>query len=318
MAFGNWKLEIGNSAFSRLARKWCPVDMYIGGAEHAVLHLLYVRFVAMVLHDLKLAHFDEPVKRFRAHGLLIREGAKMSKSRGNVVNPDEYIRKFGADALRTYLMFLAPFEHGGDFRDQGIFGVERFLNRVWRLANAKLEVKSEKQTGKNLDRTLHRTIKKVTEDIETLDYNTAVSALMICLNEFEKGGQPNREQFGTFLKLLAPFAPHMAEELWQKLRGSVEIISADQRGSNPHKSAFHSIHCEPWPKYDPKLLVADTFTLVIQINGKARDSVEVPAGLGEAEARRLALGREKVKHYVGNAAPRKVIYVPNRLVNIVT
>jgi leucyl-tRNA synthetase len=286
--------------------------MYIGGAEHAVLHLLYVRFVALALHDMGILDFsakggsasggDEPMKKFRAHGLLIKDGAKMSMSKGNVVNPDEYIKNFGADALRTYLMFLAPFEQGGDFRDQSILGITRFLDRVWKMAQGKWQVADSKS-----ERLVHQTVKKVTEDVETLNYNTAVSTLMICLNAFEEGGVA-RTQYSTFLKLLAPFAPHMTEEIWQDLaRGKGQRV----------KGKFRSIHQEKWPKYDPKLLVADTFTLVIQVNGKTRDSVVVPADISENEARELALTREKVKPFVGSQPPKRHIYVPQRLINIV-
>jgi leucyl-tRNA synthetase len=288
-----------------LIRRWLPVNMYIGGAEHSVLHLLYVRFIAMVLHDIGLLDFNEPMTRFRAHGLVIKDGAKMSKSKGNVVNPDEYIKKFGADVLRTYLMFLAPFEQGGDFRDAGILGVERFLHRVWRMAN------SEWQTANSATaRALHTAIKKVTEDIETLNYNTAISALMICLNEFERSGAPSREMFGQFIQLLAPFAPHMAEEIWQQL--------ANGEGQMGH-GTFRSIHREPWPEYDAKLLESDTFTLVIQVNGRTRDTVEVPTGTTKAQAITFALGSAKIQQYVGEHQPNDdtIIYVPGRLINIV-
>ncbi len=187
---------------------WLPAGLYTGGAEHAVLHLLYVRFMAMALHDWGLVKFEEPFKKFRAHGLLIKDGAKMSKSKGNVINPDEYINNFGADTLRMYLMFLAPFEQGGDFRDSGVLGIERFLKRVWLYA----EKPNEKKGAISL---LHKTIKKVSEDIENLHYNTAVSALMIVLRSFEdEGGM--KEDFKSFLKLLSPFAPHMTEEIWRE------------------------------------------------------------------------------------------------------
>ncbi len=276
-------------------KQWLPVHMYIGGAEHSVLHLLYVRFVAMVLHDIGLLGFEEPMARFRAHGLVIKDGAKMSKSKGNIVNPDEYVKKFGADVLRTYLMFLAPFEQGGDFRDAGILGVERFLGRVWRAAQGMTD-------GPADQRALHVAIKKVTEDIETLNYNTAISALMICLNDIEKQGGFSRESLGIFAKLLAPFAPHMAEEIWRSVLGN--------------KS---SIHRESWPEYDPKLLVSDTFTLVIQVNGRTRDTVEAPTGTTKAQAIAFALGSARAKQYIGEAKPNedKIIYVPDRLINIV-
>jgi leucyl-tRNA synthetase len=271
-------------------KKWLPVQMYIGGAEHSVLHLLYSRFLTMAFHDMGLLHFDEPFTVFRAHGLLISEGAKMSKSKGNVVVPDEYIKKFGADTLRMYLMFLAPFEQGGDFRDAAILGVSRFLERVW-----KFKPKDGDASGK----ILHQTIKKVTEDIESLNYNTATSALMILLNSFEEKGA-DKEEYGTFLKLLAPFAPHVTEEIWQNVLG--------------HKT---SIHKEEWPEYDPKLIEEKTFKLVIQINGKVRATVSAEKGLSRKEAEELALGVNKVSEALGDKKPKKIIFVPDRLINFV-
>ncbi len=313
----------------QIIKQWLPVDMYIGGAEHAVLHLLYVRFVAMAMHDMGIVKFsakggsppspgfgragasggDEPFKKFRAHGLLIKDGAKMSKSKGNVINPDEYIKNFGADALRMYLMFLAPFEQGGDFRDAGILGVERFLNRVWKLSEgvppeARLAPwggtgQGSGVTGQELKSTLHKTIKKITDDIEHLHYNTAISALMIFFRELESADL-DRAAFEAFIKLLAPFAPHMAEEVWRNVLG--------------HET---SIHLEPWPEYDEKFTKEKTFTLVIQVNGKVRDSVEAPSGITEQEAEETALRRERIAGLVGSKKPKRIIYVPGRLVNLV-
>ncbi len=278
-----------------ITKKWFPVDMYIGGAEHSVLHLLYVRFMAMVFHDWKMVDFDEPFKKFRAHGLLIKDGAKMSKSKGNVINPDEYIENFGADTLRMYLMFLAPFEQGGDFRDSGLLGIERFLKRVWQFASKPQTPDPRPQTRA----LLHKTIKKVTGDIERLHYNTAVSALMVLLNGFEEGGCA-REDFEIFLKLLAPFAPHITEELWREQFG--------------HKT---SIHRGPWPEYDPKLIQDEQIMLVLQVNGRVRDTIMVDAAVTETEAKEAALASEKVKRAMGGAAAKKVIYVEKRLVNVV-
>jgi leucyl-tRNA synthetase len=279
-------------------RKWFPVNMYIGGAEHSVLHLLYVRFLAMVLYDLGHVHFEEPMKKFRAHGLLIKEGSKMSKSKGNVVNPDEMIQKFGADTLRMYLMFLAPFEDGGDFRDAAILGVNRFLERVWKLAHSSLIV-SHKFEEDSIEKHLHRTIKKVSEDIESLHYNTAISALMIFLNELESQKQIRKSVLERFVLLIAPLAPHLAEELWAKLG---------------HKS---SIHTESWPEYDERQIVEENFTLIIQVNGKLRDTLELPRSVSEEEVRRLILAREKIKSALQGKEPRTIIYVPHRIANIV-
>ena len=303
--FENYKLKIENSPFSnKLVGKWCPVDMYIGGAEHAVLHLLYTRFITKVFYDWKLINFQEPFKTFRAHGLIIKDGAKMSKSKGNVVNPDEYIKKFGADALRMYLMFLGPFEQGGDFRDEGMRGITRFLERVWKL-NSKLKAQSSKPQLKtknylNLEKILHQSIKKITEDVENLRYNTAISQMMILLNEIEKNYSLLVTRYWLlFLKLLSPFTPYIAEELWLR------------SGNNS------SIHKEKWPKYDAKKIKEETFELVVQINGKKRDQFFISNNLSKEEIKKLTIGREKVKNYLAGGKPQEIIYVPNKIINIV-
>lgn len=312
MASENWKSGFGNSALAKLLRRWLPVDMYIGGAEHAVLHLLYVRFVAMALHDLGFIHFEEPFKKFRAHGLLIKDGAKMSKSKGNVVNPDEYIHAYGADTLRMYLMFLGPFEQGGDFRDTGITGITRFLDRVWRSVvgrasqNSKFNPPAGGSNSKQIQNSklqiqkiIHKTIKKVTEDIENLQYNTAISSLMILMNDLEKQSSLEIENWKLVIKLLAPFAPHISEELWNQL------------------GEKKSVHSAKWPKFNPKFIKEETFTLIVQINSKVRDQFEAPAGISREEAARLALGREKVKTWLTGREPKKIIFVPGKLINIV-
>lgn len=314
----NSKFEIQNSKFRQRARRWLPVDMYIGGAEHAVLHLLYVRFLAMVFYDWGLIHFEEPFKKFRAHGLLIKDGAKMSKSRGNVINPDEYIKKFGADALRIYLMFLGPFEQGGDFRDTGIRGITRFLERVWKFTgsyaakNSKLKILNPKQIQNQkskIQKVLHKTIRKVTEDIENLQYNTAISALMVLLNELEKNPEVvTKEDVKIFLKLLAPFAPHITEELWQQIKGQRSKIKSQK---------FESIHRQPWPKYDPKLLREERYNLIIQVNGRVRDKIEVASDISEQEVSKMALSQERIKRWVSGKAPKKIVFVPGRLINFV-
>ncbi len=305
MAGFDWKLEIGNWKFKEAMRKWLPADMYIGGAEHSVLHLLYVRFMAMALKDMKLIRFEEPFPHFRAHGLIIKDGAKMSKSKGNVVNPDEYIEKFSADVLRTYLMFLAPFEQGGDFRDEGILGPERFLNSVWRrFAGARKPAGGGHRTPIHLLKMLHKTILNVGEDIEALKYNTAISQLMIFWNEAEKAAADEEylsaADAESFLKLLAPFAPYLTEEIWRDTLG--------------HKT---TIHRGPWPKYAPRLTAEEKITLVIQVNGKMRGSAEAPAGLDEAGAKKLALSEPKISALLAGREPRRIIYVPGRLINIV-
>ncbi len=291
-----------NAFDAAMAEKWLPVDMYIGGAEHSVLHLLYSRFVTMALKDMGHIAFEEPFTIFRAHGLLIKEGAKMSKSKGNVVNPDEYIERFGADTLRTYLMFLAPFSQGGDFRDEAVLGVHRFLNRVWDMAHgAKLEIrnaKCEHASEAKSEKALHAATKKVTEDIGALKYNTAISALMICLRVLEEEGA-TADQAKRFLKLLAPFAPHMAEELWHAL------------------GEDNSIHRALWPEFNEKIIREDAFDLVVQVNGKTRGTIRAEKGISEVQAVSLARRDALLAKWIGEKAPERVIFVPDRLINFI-
>jgi len=279
----------------QLTKKWLPVDMYIGGQEHAVLHLMYSRFITMALHDLGYIDFEEPFKKFRAHGLITKGGMKMSKSKGNIVNPDDYYKKYGADTLRMYLMFIGPFFEGGDWQDRGIVGIKRFLDKLWELGK---KVKKGTQNQK-LNILVNKTIKKVTEDLENLRYNTAISALMILVNKIAKEKNISIFHYSTLLTLLAPFAPHITEELWQK---------TGEKGS---------IHNQQWPKYDPKLVKEETITLVIQINGRVRDKIEVETSLSEEEAKKLTLEREKVKKWIEGKKVKKVIFVPGKLINIV-
>lgn len=280
-----------------ITNKWLPVNAYIGGAEHSVLHLLYSRFVTMVLSDIGLINFEEPFTKFRAHGLLIKDGAKMSKSKGNVINPDDYVKQFGADALRTHLMFLAPFEQGGDFRDAGILGITRFLDRVWKLGQNVI-AKKKVEKDENRERVLHKTIKKVTNDIESLQYNTAISALMMLLNEVEEYGL-SRKEFEVFLKLIAPFAPHMTEELWHELGNKA------------------SIHIAKWPTFDPEKLIEDTFELVVQVNGKFKARITAPLGIAEGDAKAIALKEKTVVGALAGKDAKKVIFVEDRLINFV-
>ncbi len=286
------------------AKKWLPVHMYIGGAEHSVLHLLYTRFVTMALHDMGLVDFDEPFSKFRAHGLLIKDGAKMSKSKGNVVNPDEYVKKYGIDAFRMYLMFLGPFTEGGDFRDSGIAGITRFLARAEQFARGVLAKKpNKKETPNAVARSVHKAIQKITDDLENLRYNTAISALMILLNDLEVAAKDvSRADTEMFIRLLAPFAPYLSETLWQESRG---------------KKKFSSVHLENWPQFDPKLLEESVATIVIQINGKVRDQMEVRKGTSQSDAEREATVREKIRPWIEGRAIRKIIFVPDRLLNIV-
>ncbi len=290
----------------QITRRWLPVDMYIGGKEHAVLHLMYARFITMALHDAGHVDFAEPFTKFRANGLLIREGAKMSKSRGNVISPDGYFESYGADVLRMYLMFLGPYEQGGDWQDRGIVGISRFLKRVWQLVqtqSSKLKNQNHNSKAKTneLDRITHRTIKKVTEDIEGLQYNTAIAALMEFVNEISKQ-KPlviSHLSLVTLVKLLAPFAPYITEELWEQLG---------------HKT---SIHNEEWPQYDPKQMIEEKITMVVQINGKVRAQIEVEADASEDAVKEIALKNERVQKWLSGKKLQKVIVVPRRVVSII-
>ncbi|HEX2094400.1 MAG TPA: leucine--tRNA ligase [Longimicrobiaceae bacterium] len=280
-----------------LTRNWLPVDSYIGGNEHAVLHLLYARFVTMALHDLEWIDFEEPFTRFRAHGLIIKDGAKMSKSRGNVIVPDEYIEEYGADTLRTYLMFLGPYQEGGDFRATGITGPYNFLNRLW---DAVLGAE-DRPLYPAVEQKLHATIRKVTEDVEALSYNTAIAAMMEYLNVVRAGGRtPERAAVEPLVILVAPFAPHLAEELWERLGNE--------------RSVFRSA---TWPEYDPAKAVADTVEFVVQVNGRVRARMQMARGISESDARDAALADPNVQRFLDGRQVRKTIFVPDRLLNLV-
>jgi leucyl-tRNA synthetase len=279
-----------------LTKRWLPVDSYIGGNEHAVLHLLYARFLTMVLHDMGYLEFEEPFKRFRAHGHIIREGAKMSKTHGNVVVPDAYFAQWGADTFRTYLMFLGPFEEGGDFRDAGISGVRRFLDRLWSSVSA---ASTEGSPDPAVMRKLHQTIRKVTEDIPALGYNTAIAAMMEYINTLRKGERtPHRAEVEPLVQLVAPFAPHLAEEAWEKLGHERSVMDSG------------------WPAYDADLARDEMVQLAVQVNGKLRGTIQVSPDVTQDVALRSALADANIaRHVTGDV--RKVIFVPGRLLNLV-
>ncbi|MBK7351273.1 MAG: leucine--tRNA ligase [Gemmatimonadetes bacterium] len=278
-------------------RAWCPVTTYIGGNEHAVLHLLYSRFLAMVLKDLGHIGFEEPFTRFRAHGLIVKDGSKMSKSRGNVVIPDEYIAQWGADTFRMYLMFLGPLQEGGDFRDAGINGPRRFLERVWVMV-AEVE-ESGGELRKDLVTRWHATRKKCAEDIEGLRYNTAIAALMELVNHMKDAGCRDTAMVRDLVVMLAPFAPHFSEECWERLGGTGSVFDAG------------------WPMWDEALTVADEIELPVQVSGKTRSKVSVARNATEADAKAAALADPTVRRFTDGKEITKVIYVPNRLLNIV-
>ena len=285
-----------------LTRKWLPVASYIGGNEHAVLHLMYARFITMALRDLGHVPFAEPFARFRAHGTIVKDGAKMSKSRGNVVNPDQYVEQWGADTFRMYLMFLGPYQEGGDFRDAGISGIRRFLDKVWQLVEtAGTGARGHGGTDEaapDLVRMMHRTIQRVTGDTASLDYNTAIAAMMEYVNAL-RDGTPTRELLEPLAVLLAPYAPHFAEECWERLGHTTSVMDASL------------------PSFDPALAVADEVEFVVQVNGKVRSRIRLARGTAEQAAVAAALADPAAGKFTGGKPPKKVVFVPDRLVNIV-
>ncbi len=288
-----------NAFDQAITKKWLPVNLYFGGAEHSVLHLMYARFVNMVLHDLKLLDFDEPFPKFFAHGLMIKNGAKMSKSRGNVVNPDEYIEKYGADTLRLYLVFMGPMDGSPDFRDSGIEGMERFLARIWKVIDSKDNLKAENK--KDVYSKLHQTIKKVTEDIGSFKYNTAIAAIMELMNTIgEKGA--DLEVKKNICLMLAPFAPHIAEELW------VEVLGQP-----------FSIHRALWPHYNAKLIQSNFTSVVVQVNGKVRGILNLETEDSNLEDKVVEIAKkdENVVKWLKNKTVKKTIFVAGKLVNFV-
>jgi len=306
-----------------ITKKWLPVDLYFGGAEHSVLHLMYSRFVTKALYDLKYISFEEPFPKFFAHGLMIKDGAKMSKSRGNVVNPDEYVEKFGADTLRLYLMFMGPMDGYPDFRDTGIEGMRKFANRVWKIFAENVVVIEESDARRMLIK-IHQTIKKVTDDIERFHYNTAISTLMEYTNFLEDIVIKNKpslhrtkvrcaewdEALKTLCLLMAPFAPHLTEELWQ-------TYFTDNRQPTTHN--FSSVHLQAWPKYNRELNVEDTVTIAVQVNGKLRGTLRLSSGqaINKDEVTKLAKENEKIAKWLEGKEIEKEIFVSGKLVNFV-
>ena len=303
--------EIRDAPFDDARVKyWLPVDLYTGGAEHAVMHLLYARFFTKALRDMGLVGFDEPFVRLFNQGTILYGGGRMSKSRGNVIAPDEYVAECGADAVRGYLMFIGPWELGGEWNDSGLVGISRWLNRVWSLVTTdyvpSYRDAANTEDEKELLHMTHKTIKKVTEDLGKFRFNTMLASLMEFTNYLSKvreGGTVSdslwREAISSFLLLFAPTAPHLTEELWT-------------RTGHPY-----SIHTQSWPEYNEGFAQEEEITLAIQVNGKLRDKVLVPASISEAQAKELALGRERVKTLIDGKKLSNVIYVPKRVVNIV-
>lgn len=277
---------------------WMPVDLYVGGAEHAVLHLLYARFWHKVLYELELVNTREPFVRLVNQGMILGEGGvKMSKSLGNVINPDDIIRDYGADSMRLYEMFMGPLQSTKPWSTSGISGVHRFLDRVWRVSEREI---NDRNPPEELMKVLHQTIKKVSLDTDGLEFNTAIAQMMIFVNEAFKHEGVYRNVWEQFITILSPYAPHIAEEIWQeKLGKSTSIMKAE------------------WPEWNEELIVEDVVTIVIQINGKLRDRIEMKKDSDEESVKKKALSREKIQEYTSGKEIRKIIYVPNRLLNIV-
>ncbi|MEK7612488.1 MAG: leucine--tRNA ligase [Patescibacteria group bacterium] len=298
---------------------WMPVDWYNGGMEHVTLHLLYSRFWNLFLYDIGEVPTAEPYKKRTAHGLILAEGgAKMSKSKGNVVSPDGLIKEFGADALRVYEMFMGPFDQAIAWDPRGILGASRFLERVWNIGMTRIVSDSE-SADKELTTLLHKTIKKVSEDIETMSFNTAISAMMIFINGCGSEKKIPVSLWSLFVRILAPFAPHVAEELYQKLttKNSRQKTRKISRSKLVVVSSKSSVHLAPWPSFNPKLITEETFELIIQVNGKFRGTVTLPRGVGESEAKEIALKDEKVLRALDGKQSKKVVFVPDRLINFI-
>ena len=285
-----------------LTARWLPVDMYTGGAEHSLLHMMYSRFITMAMHDLGYLDFEEPFPHFRANGTITREGAKISKSKGNIINPDDYINRYGADVFRMYLMFLGPYESDADFTDRNISGIVRFLDRVWRIVSSATSTAPQSKPRGDARRALHRTIQRVTEDTGAFKYNTAIATLMEYVNGLEARGRPSREELRALLKLLAPYAPFMTEELWERIEGQ----------------GAASIHTQSWPTFDASALRSEIVTMVVQVNGRLRDRVTVATDASDEQIRAAAEAAPNAQRAIGGDAVRQVVIVPGRLVNIVT
>ncbi len=288
---------------------WMPVDTYTGGIEHANMHLIYTRFFHKACRDMGITKGPEPMLQLRNQGIVLGEDSeKMSKSRGNVVSPDDLVQAYGADTVRAYLMFFARWDLGGPWNSSGIEGTSRWLRRVWAML---LEEPSGEQTAnpdllRNLRRKVHQTLRSVTRDFEKFEFNTIVSALMELLNEMGKAKQAGawgtpewNEATDIYLRMLAPVAPHISEEIWQ------------------HLGKPYSIHTQSWPEFDAEAAREEEIVLVVQVNGKLRDRITVPADIRDEDAKAVALSSENIKRFLGDKQPRQVIVVPKKLVNIV-
>ena len=284
-----------NEAFSKDILNWMPVDCYVGGAEHATMHLLYARFITKALRDLKLVNFDEPFKKLYHQGTITKDGAKMSKSKGNTVAPDKFIEQYGSDTFRIYLMFMGPYDEGGDWNDKGIKGIYRFLNKIWKL----IHLPGESSISKESEVLMHQTIKIVTDDLCKMKFNTSISRLMELVNSVSGKNSINILFKKNLILMLAPLAPHIAEELWSIIGNK------------------NSIFNEKWPKYNPLKLQSDEMKLVVQVNGKVRANISLPKNSTKDDVLLKCKELENVSKYLINTDLIKEIYVPEKIVNIV-
>ncbi len=305
--------HLSDRAFDRdLADKWLPVDQYVGGAEHAVMHLLYARFFAKVLYDLGLISFDEPFSRLIHQGVITNKGAKMSKSRGNVVNPDRFVEKYGSDTFRMYMMFMGSYDEGGDWSDEGIVGINRFIKRVWRLIQHYQENSPKGTENVRINEVIrqkHYATKHVTQDLQRFHFNTAISRIMELVNTIylyiQEVPQDKQNKAGlsevlvTLLQLMAPFAPHLAEELWHQLGQGYSIFNAT------------------WPTWDETLLASDMIVMAVQVNGKIRSQITISISATDDEIMQAALSDQKVKHHLGAKKIVKSFIVPKKLISLV-
>lgn len=305
--------DLSTAAFDKkLINQWLPVDQYVGGAEHAVMHLLYARFFTKVLHDLGYVNFDEPFTRLIHQGVITNNGAKMSKSRGNVINPDEYISNYGSDVFRMYLMFMGAYTEGGDWSDEGIHGLNRFVMRVWRLVHQILKNPpkgNETEDIANLERICHYSVKMVTQDLDRFQFNTSISRIMELVNgmylyiQDVSSENQNKivliEILETLVRLIAPFTPHLAEELWEELGNEESIFNVS------------------WPEWDEEKLKTDTVNLVIQVNGKVRSQIQAELNANDEQVQSMALKDDKIKKWVDGKEIKKIVVVKNKLISIV-